>query len=102
MTSNPKSTRLLLAAAFCMGIAGAGSLVQAQTTNYLVDQFDDGSTINLLGNNGWGQAAPGFGWDNMQNVTTTMGPNTPGSGSAQWVISWPTTSDQVMVTRSFN
>ena len=102
MTSNPKSTRLLLAAAFCMGIAGAGSLVQAQTTNYLVDQFDDGSTINLLGNNGWGQAAPGFGWDNMQNATTTMGPNTPGSGSAQWVISWPTTSDQVMVTHSFN
>jgi hypothetical protein len=101
MTLNPKSTHWLLAAAFCMGIAGAGSLVQAQTTNYLVDQFDT-DTTSLLGNNGWGTAVPYISWDNSQNATTTMGPNTPGSGSAQWVISWPTTSDQVMVTHSFN
>ncbi len=82
-------------------LAGSTSLVCAQTTNYLIDQFDT-DTTGSLANQGWGVASPIFTWDGTQNATTTMGPNTAGSGSAQWVVAWPTTDDQVMVTRRFN
>jgi len=81
-------------------LAGLVGVANAQTTNYLVDQFDTDTTY-LLANQAWGTAAPIIWWDSTQNATTTMGPNNPGSGSAQWLITWPTENDQVMVTRSF-
>ena len=82
-------------------VATLAGISNAQTTNYLVDQFDTDTTY-LLGNQGWGTAAPTISWDDSQNATTTMGPNNPGSGSAEWAIAWPTVNDQVMVTHSFN
>lgn len=101
MKSNREISCRLLAGAFGLAIAGVAGLGHAQTTNYLVDQFDS-DTTSLLVNNAWGTAAPAIAWDGAQNATSTMGPNNAGSGSAQWVITWPTTGDQVMVTRSFN
>lgn len=101
MTSKLNPSRWLLAGALSLGMAGAAGPSYAQTTNYLVDQFDT-DTTSLLANNGWGTAVPSITWDFNQNATTAMGPNNAGSGSAQWVINWPTTSDQVMVTHSFN
>lgn len=87
--------------ALSLAFAGLAVLAKAQTTNYLVEQFDTDTTY-LLANLGWGTAVPAISWDDTQNATTTMGPNNPGSGSAQWLISWPGVNDQVMVRRSFN
>lgn len=89
----------LFSLSFLMGaLAGRAP---AQTTNFIVDQFDT-DTTSYLANNGWGTAVPYFMWDPNQNATTTMGPNNAGSGSAEWLIAWPATDDQVMVTHSFN
>jgi hypothetical protein len=86
-------------------VAGFSMNVQAQTvaggTNYIVDQFDTDTTGDYA-NQGWGAAVPIIVWDDTQNATTTVGPNNPGSGSALWSITWPTTADQIMVVRSFD
>lgn len=73
----------------------------AQTTNYIVDQFDS-NTTGLYVNQGWGTAVPAITWDDTQNAVTLLGPNNAGSGSAEWVIPWTTTGDQIEVTRAFN
>ena len=90
-----------LAGTCSLVLAGSTILAQAQTTNYLVDQFDT-DTTSFFANQGWGTAVPSITWDSAQNATSSMGPNTAGSGSAQWVVAWSTTGDQVMVTHMFN
>ncbi|MGA2247411.1 MAG: DUF5060 domain-containing protein [Verrucomicrobiota bacterium] len=74
---------------------------RAQITNYIVDQFDS-NNVSLFVNQNWGMAIPAISWDDSQNAVTALGPNNPGSGSAEWAISWPTTNDQIEVTRLFN
>ena len=101
MNTNITLPRCLLRCSLSLVVLGLAGIGHAQTTNYLVDQFDTDNTY-LLSNQAWGTAAPAISWDGAQNATTTMGPNNPGSGSAQWAITWPTVNDQVMVTRSFN
>lgn len=93
--------RGILAGSLTLLVAGSGNLVYAQTTNYLIDQFDT-DTTGALANQAWGTASPLITWDNTQNATTSMGPNNAGSGSALWTIGWTTTGDQVMVTHGFN
>ncbi|HTR43601.1 MAG TPA: DUF5060 domain-containing protein [Pseudomonadales bacterium] len=73
----------------------------SQATNYIVDQFDSPDTTGHYVNQNWGTAVPNITWS-TNNATTTLGPNNPGSGSAFWQITWPTTGDQIEVTRAFN
>lgn len=89
----PGIASLLLA-----GVLGA----HAQTTNFLVDQFDT-DTSTYYGNLGWGTAYPNITWDTAKNKTTTLGPNIAESGSVQWSIDWSANppTDQVMVNRRF-
>ena len=72
----------------------------AQTTNYVVDQYDSDTTGSYV-NQHWGTAVPVITWDTAQNATTSLGPNNSGSGAAQWTVPWPTTGDQIEVTRGF-
>jgi hypothetical protein len=74
---------------------------QAQTTNFIVDQFDADTTASY-GYLSWGAAVPSITWDSA-NRTTTLAPNNEGSGSALWSIDWSANppNDQVMVTRRF-
>lgn len=83
-------------------LLGASVVIQAQPTNFVVDQFD-GDTSSLFGNLGWGAAVPSFAWDGALNQPTTLAANTVGSGSIKWDIDWSANppSDQVMVTRRF-
>jgi hypothetical protein len=94
--------RWLKPAATALALAGALATLQAQPyANYVADQFDT-DTTSAFNNNGWGAASPVFTWDATLNAITTEATNTPGSGSAEWQITWPNASgDQVMVTRSF-
>jgi len=76
---------------------------QAQTDNFIVDQFDWDTTATFA-NLAWGTAVPSIAWDWGVNRTTTLGPDTPGSGSAYWSIDWSATpggTDQVMLTYRF-
>lgn len=77
------------------------SSASGQTTNYVVDQFDT-NTAGLYANQAWGTAVPVITWDASQNALTTLAANNPGSGAGQWQIAWPTTDDQIEVTRFFN
>lgn len=91
-----------LTSACVMLLLGASAVTQAQTTNFVVDQFDE-DTSALFANQGWGTAVPLISWDSTLNKTTTLGPNTAGSGSGKWDIDWSANppNDQVMVTRRF-
>lgn len=82
-------------------LAGSTSVVQAQPyPSYVADQFDTDTTASLQ-NQGWGSAVPVITF-NTNNAITTLGPNNPGSGSAEFQIAWPNASgDQVMVARWF-
>ncbi len=90
---------------FILGLTLCCSLVHGygQTSNYLLDQFDTDTTA-FWSNQSWGTAVPAVTWDSAMNATTTMGPNSPGSGSAKLVINWPAAKadDQVVVKRNFN
>jgi hypothetical protein len=72
---------------------------QAQSTNYVVDQFNSNTTGSYTDQR-WGAAVPTLTWE-TNNVATTSADNLPGSGSARWVIPWTTAGDQIMVTRPF-
>ncbi|HEY1787904.1 MAG TPA: DUF5060 domain-containing protein [Verrucomicrobiae bacterium] len=74
--------------------------VHGQTTNYIVDQFDT-NTASLYLNQDWGTAIPVITW-NTNNAISSIGSNNAGSGSTLWQIAWPTTGDQIEVTRLFN
>ncbi|HVM48927.1 MAG TPA: DUF5060 domain-containing protein [Candidatus Acidoferrum sp.] len=76
-----------------------GRVICLAQTNYVIDQFDSNTTASYA-NQHWGTAVPAITWS-TNNATTGLATNTPGSGSAKWVIPWPTTGDQVMVTHSF-
>jgi len=91
-----------LASACAFLLLGSSAVTQAQITNFLVDQFDE-DTSALYANNAWGTAVPSIAWDSTLNRTTTLGPNTAGSGSVKWDIDWSANppNDQVMVTRRF-
>ncbi|HTV41487.1 MAG TPA: hypothetical protein VMF08_12970 [Candidatus Sulfotelmatobacter sp.] len=70
-------------------------------SNFIADQFDSDTTASLQ-NQGWGSAVPIITWA-TNNAITTMGPNNPGSGSAEFQIAWPNPSgDQVMVANWFD
>ena len=92
------SARWLAPGLFGLALAGAIVTGQAQTTDYLIDQFDS-DTSGSYGNQWWGTAVPAITWDDAVNKTTTMGPNNTGSGSTAWSIDWSGSngSDQVMV-----
>jgi hypothetical protein len=90
----PKSWALAAGGLFCC-LAASG-----QTTNYIVDQFDT-NTTGLYVNQKWGTAVPVISW-RTNDAITTLGSNNPGSGSALWQVPWPTTDDQIEVTRAFN
>ena len=72
---------------------------EAQSANYVVDQFNS-DTTGSYSNQRWGTAVPALTWG-TNNVATALAANPPGSGSARWVIPWTTTGDQIMVTRLF-
>jgi hypothetical protein len=78
-----------------------GLPARAQTTNYIVDQFDS-NTVSLFINQQWGTATPTITWDDTRNAVTSLGPDHPGSGSAKWAVLWPTNNDQIEVTRQFD
>lgn len=86
-------------------LATAGSTVSinanAQSTNFIVDQFDT-DTSSLFVNLHWGTASPSIAWDSSANAVSSIASNTPGSGSTKWVIPWTTIGDQIEVTREFN
>jgi hypothetical protein len=92
------SSRWLAPGLFGLVLAGAIAIGQAQTANYIFDQFDS-DTAASYGNQAWGTAVPAIAWDGAVNETTSMGPNNSGSGSASWSIDWSASSgsDQVMV-----
>ncbi len=69
----------------------------AQTTNFLVDQFDSNTAASYV-NQHWGTAVPVITWDSAQNAISSVGSNYIGSGSAKWVVPWTTTGDQIEVT----
>jgi hypothetical protein len=83
--------------------AGLAIVGQAQTTNFIVAQFDTDTTGQFFHWGTWGTAYPIITWDGAVNQTTTLGPNTPASGSAQWTIDWSVDppDDQVMETYPF-
>ena len=87
-----------------LGLLTAGwSIVgQAQTTNFLIAQFDTDTTGQFT-YWPWGTAYPSILWDGAVNRTTTLGPNNAGSGSVQWTIDWSANppNDQVMETYRF-
>ncbi len=103
MNSRPRSGRNgvlpkfafwgLLSFVFTFGVRG-------QTTNYVVDQFDTNTASQYINQN-WGTAVPSITWS-TNNAVTSVGPNNPGSGSTFWQITWPTTGDQIEVTRILN
>ena len=72
-----------------------------QSAISIVDQFDN-NTAALYANLQWGAAVPVITWDAAQNAITSLGYNNAGSGSAKWVVAWPTTGDQIEVSRPFN
>ena len=82
--------------------AGLSPVSHAQTTNFLVAQFDTDTTGQFV-YWPWGTAYPSITWDGAVNRTTTLGPNTAGSGSVQWTIDWSVNppNDQVMETYRF-
>jgi hypothetical protein len=89
----------LISAGFIL--ASSVSVIQAQTPSYIADQFDSDTTGNLQ-NQGWGTTVPIITWS-TNNAITTAGPNNPGSGSAEFQMSWATANgDQVMVARYFD
>ncbi|HEY9171882.1 MAG TPA: hypothetical protein VI136_06325 [Verrucomicrobiae bacterium] len=92
-------------AAGLMGLMAAGFTLisHAQVPNFIVDQLDTDTSLNF-GNLGWGTAYPVIVWDGAVNKTTSLGPNTAGSGSAQWSVDWSATAsgDQIMVTYRFS
>ena len=98
LTSKRTSISRLAPGLIGLMMAGAGAIGQAQSSDFIVDQFDTDST-GALANQGWGTAVPVIIWDNTVNETTTLGPDNNGSGSALWTIDWSSSngSDQVMV-----
>ena len=82
--------------------AGLSIVGQAQTTNFLIAQFDTDTTGQFT-YWPWGTAYPSILWDGAVNRTTTLGPNNAGSGSVQWTIDWSANppNDQVMETYRF-
>ncbi len=94
-------TRNLTAALLSLMAAGL-TASQAQTTNFIVDQFDTDTTA-AFANLWWGTAVPGITWEAAVNKTTTLGANTAGSGSAHWSVDWSgkPSGDQVMVNYRF-
>ncbi len=98
-----KRTRTWKLAVSLLGLAAATlASAPAQSTNFIVDQFD--TSAAGLANAGWGTTATTLIWDEAVNQTTTLGPNAANSGSAYWSTDWsgtPGGSDQVMVNRRF-
>lgn len=97
-----RKSKTWLASACSLLLLGSSAVTQAQTTNFLVDQFDTDNSARF-GNLGWGTAIPSLSWDGTLNKTTTLGPNTAGSGSLKWDIDWSANppNDQVVVVRTF-
>ena len=93
-----RKSRMLWLAVSCLITACAA---RGQGANYIVDQFDTNSAA-LYVNLAWGTAVPAITWDATQNALTSLASNNPGSGSANWVVPWPTTGDQIEVARAFN
>ena len=96
-------TQRLTATLLGLLTAGLSTVSQAQTTNFIVDQLDTDTTASFVNLGGWGTAVASITWDGAVNKTTTLGPNTAGSGSANWSIDWSATAsgDQVMVNHRF-
>jgi hypothetical protein len=82
---------------------GLNTNSRAQTPNFIVDQLDTDTTASFVTLGGWGTAYAYIAWDSAVNRTTTLGPNTAGSGSAHWSVDWSGTAsgDQVMVNYRF-
>ncbi len=97
------STRNLTAALLSLTAAGLNTVSQAQTPNFIVDQLDTDTAGSFVTLGGWGTAYAAVTWDGAVNKTTTLAPNTAGSGSASWSIDWSATAsgDQVMVNYRF-
>ena len=95
-------TRNLTATLLGLLTAGLSMVGQAETTNFIVNQLDVDTTASFA-NLGWGTAFPSITWDGAVNKTTTLGPNTAGSGSAYWSVDWSGTAsgDQIMVNHRF-
>jgi hypothetical protein len=84
-----------------LGVAllGSAAVSQAQLTNYIVNQFDDASGVDIWNNQGqwWGATPITLEWDGAVNATTTSGPNHAGSGSMKVTADWSDpNSDQYM------
>jgi hypothetical protein len=75
-----------------LGVAllGSAAVSQAQLTNYIVNQFDDASGVDIWNNQGqwWGATPITLEWDGTVNATTTSGPNHAGSGSMKVTADW--------------
>jgi len=99
-----KHTPLNKLAVSLLGFLAAGlTVARAQTTNFIVTQLDTDTSGSFV-NAGWGTTTTMIVWDGAINRTTTLGPNTAGSGSAYWSTDWsatPAGSDQVMVSHRF-
>ncbi len=83
-------------------VFGLASIAKAQPyASFIADQFDSDTTASLQ-NQGWGSAVPIILWA-TNDATTSMGSNNPGSGSAEFQVSWPNPNgDQVMIANWFD
>jgi len=85
-------------------LAGSTAVTQAQYTNYLVNQFDDSTGVDIWNNQGkwWGGTPVTLEWDGTVNATTTSGPNHAGSGSMKITADWSDpNADQYMLWQTF-
>jgi len=99
MKQNGKLRRWLGLNLFSLICAGSVGVTEAQTTNFIVAQFDT-DTAGTFIDQRWGTAVPRVTWDNTQNAATTLVSNNSNSGSAKWVVPWTTVQDQIMVTHA--
>ncbi|HVV73818.1 MAG TPA: hypothetical protein VHI52_20305, partial [Verrucomicrobiae bacterium] len=104
MKTKPHTQRRLWAAACGAILVGSTALSQAQFTNYIVNQFDDSSGVDIWVNQGkwWGNTPVTLEWDGTVNATTTSGPNNAGSGSMKITADWSDpAADQYMLWQTF-
>jgi hypothetical protein len=89
--------QLLPMSLFSLICAGSMAVGQAQTTNFIVAQFDTDATGFLYE---YGTPTPTYSWD-TNNAITTVGPNNPGSGSVDISLAWTSTGEQVQFDYPF-
>ncbi len=78
---------------FGLALAASMAVSQAQTfTNIVISTFDSASDPYVNTYYWWGGDVHTTTWDGTQNATSTLVPNTPGSGALEIMVNWTDTS----------